>query len=157
VLGPLVSPSIGLVAAVAFLWTTERHPHPDAWTRRQVRQLAILLLVLTTAGVLLPLALPARSAFAHPTPGLTGFRAGWSFLLTPAGAVHSIPAFAGVVAGVGLVMAAAQSDSRRRRLLSLTSLALVLLLLTVVSCFDTACRYGTRNECYEDRGDVGSW
>src|SRR5438445_13722003 len=101
ILGPLVSPSVGWVTTVAFLWITERHPHPDVWTRGHVRQLAILLLVLATVGVLLPLALPARSAFAHPTPGLTGVRAGWSFLLTPAGAAHTIPALAGVVAVVG--------------------------------------------------------
>src|SRR6266702_2423240 len=89
VLGPLVGPSVGCVTAIAFLWITGRRPHPDALTRGHVRQLAILLLVLATVGVLLPLALPSRSAFAHPTPGLTGVRAGWSFLLTPAGAVHS--------------------------------------------------------------------
>src|SRR6266516_3207867 len=116
-----------------------------------MRQLALLLLVLTTVGVLLPLALPTRSAFAHPTPGLTGFRAGWSFLLTPAGLAHSIPALAGVVAGVGLVMAAARSDTRGRRLVSMMSLALVLLLLVAVSCFDTVCRYSSRNACYGDR------
>ncbi len=157
VLGPLVAPSVGLVTAVAFLWITERHPHPDAWTREHVRQLAILLLVLATVGVVLPLALPARSAFAHPPPGLTGIRAGWSFLLTRAGAAHSIPALAGVVAGVGLVMATAQFDSRRRRLVSLMSLALVLFLLTAVSCFDTVCRYSTLNQCYGEPGDVEGW
>ena len=154
VLGPLVGPSVEWVTAVAFLWITERRPHPDVWTRGHVRQLAILLLVLTTVGVLLPLALPTRSAFAHPTPGLTGFRAGWSFLFTPAGVAHSIPALAGVVAGVGLVMAAAHSDTRGRRLVSVTSLALVLLLLTVVSCFDTVCRYSSRSACYGEQADV---
>ncbi len=54
-------------------------------------------------------------------------------------------------------MAAARSDSRRRRLVSLTSLALVLSLLAAVSCFDTVCRYSTRGACYEDRWDMGSW
>jgi len=157
VLGPLVGPSVGWVTAVALLWITERRPHPDVWTRGHMRQLGILLLVLTTVGVFLPLALPTRSAFAHPTPGLAGFRAGWSFLLTPAGVAHRIPALAGVVAGVGLVMVAARSDTRRRRLVSITSLALVLLLLAAVSCFDTVCRYSSRSACYGDRDDVEGW
>src|SRR5207249_10109740 len=74
VLGPLVGPSVGWVTAVAFLWVTERRPQPDAWTRGRGRQLAILLSVLTTVGVLLPLALPTRSAFAPPPPGLLAFR-----------------------------------------------------------------------------------